>query len=149
MQNNNIKETRMDRIEKNLELLGQKTLDLNNSQIKTDEQLRKTDEQLRKTDEQILSLKETQIKTDEQILSLKEAQIKTDEQLRKTDEHIIELKEEQKKTIKKLDAVGRQLGDIGLVQGEVAEDLFYRNVKYLFINRNFDFTTVKRNLKKK
>ena len=116
-----IKETRMDRIEKNLKLLGQRTLDLNNSQIKTDEQ----------------------------ILSLKEVQSKTDEQLRQTDEHIIELKEEQKKTIKKLDAVGRQLGDIGLVQGEVAEDLFYRNVKYLFINRNFDFTTVKRNLKKK
>jgi len=36
------------------------------------------------------------------------------------------------KTIKKLDDIGRQLGDLGLVQGEVAEDLFFRNVRYLF-----------------
>jgi hypothetical protein len=45
-------------------------------------------------------------------LELKESQKKTDEQLRIT--------------IKKLDDVGRQLGDQGLVQGEVAEELFYR-----------------------
>ena len=51
-------------------------------------------------------------KTDKQILELKESQKKTDEQLRIT--------------IKKLDDVGRQLGDQGLVQGEVAEELFYR-----------------------
>ncbi len=39
--------------------------------------------------------------------------------------------------------------DLGLVQGEVAEDLFYRNVSYLFKNRDMNFRDVKRNLKKK
>ncbi len=67
---------------------------------------------------------------------LKESQKKTDAQL--------------KKTIKKLDEIGRQLGDLGLVQGEVAEELFYRNVRYLFKNeRDMILADVKRNLKKK
>ncbi len=57
-------------------------------------------------------LKESQNRTDAQILELKESQKKTDEQLRKT--------------IKKLDKVGEDLGKLGIVQGEVAEDLFYR-----------------------
>ena len=83
-------ETRLDRIEKGLELLLRGTLEL----------------------------RESQEKTDEQILELKESQKKTDEQLQKT--------------IEKLDEIGRQLGDLGIVQGQVAEDLFYRNVRYLF-----------------
>jgi len=91
MKNQQLEETRLDRIEKGLELLLQGTLEL----------------------------KESQKKTDEQILELKESQKKTDEQL--------------EKTIRKLDEIGRQLGDLGLVQGEVAEDLFYRNVSYLKI----------------
>ena len=67
---------------------------------------------------------------------LKDSQKKTDEQLAKT--------------IKKLDEIGRQLGDLGLVQGEVAEDLFYRNVRHLFKEeRDLIFADVKRNLKKK
>ena len=59
--------------------------------------------------------REAQKKIDEQILELKGSQQQTDEQL--------------SRTIKKLDDIGRQLGDLGLVQGEVAEDLFYRNVR--------------------
>jgi len=80
-------------------------------------------------------LKESQKKTDQQILELKESQKKTDAQL--------------EKTIIKLDEIGRQLGDLGIVQGEVAEDLFYRNVRHLFKSRDMDFHDVKRNLKKK
>ena len=68
-------------------------------------------------------------------LELKESQKRTDRQL--------------SKTIKKLDDIGRQLGDLGIVQGEVAEDLFYRNVRYLFKERDMTFADVKRNLKKK
>ena len=34
---------------------------------------------------------------------------------------------EKYRTDAKLDRVGKQLADLGLVQGEVAEDLFYRN----------------------
>jgi len=68
----------------------------------------------------MLELQQAQKKTDEQILELKESQKKTDEQLNRT--------------IRKLDDIGRQLGDLGLVQGEVAEELFYRNVESLFRN---------------
>ena len=83
----------------------------------------------------INALKESQQKTDEQILALRESQQKTDEQL--------------DRTIKKLDDIGRQLGELGLVQGEVAEDLFYRNVKSIFTKRKMTFRNVRRNLKKK
>ena len=83
----------------------------------------------------IKALRESQQKTDEQILALKESQQKTDEQL--------------DRTIKKLDDIGRQLGELGLVQGEVAEDLFYRNVKSVFTKRKMSFRNVRRNLKKK
>jgi len=107
MKNQQLEETRLDRIEKGLELLLQGTLEL----------------------------KESQKKTDEQILELKESQKKTDEQL--------------EKTIRKLDEIGRQLGDLGLVQGEVAEDLFYRNVSYLFKDRDITFSNIRRNIKKK
>jgi hypothetical protein len=130
-----LEQTRMDRLEKNIELLFKGIYELKESQKLTDEQLRKTDEQLRKTDEQLR-------KTDEQILDLKESQKKTDEQLRKTEEQL-------NRTIKKLDEVGRQLGDLGLVQGEVAEDLFYRNLIGLFKKRSMEFEKVRRNLKRK
>lgn len=113
-------ESRLDRIEKGLELLLHGTLELRESQ--------------KKTDEQILQLRESQKKTDEQILGLKEAQDRTEEHLNRT--------------IEKLDEIGRQLGDLGLVQGEVAEDLFYRNVRYLFKDRAITFDSIRRNVKK-
>ena len=120
------KETRLDRIERGLELLLQGTSELRASQ--------------KKTDAQLLELKKSQDRTDAQIAErgeqLKESQDRTDAQLQKT--------------ITKLDEIGRQLGDLGLVQGEVAEDLFYRNVRYLFKEeRDIIFSDVKRNLKKK
>ena len=83
----------------------------------------------------ISELKESQKKTDSQILELKESQKKTDEQMRRTDA--------------KLDRIGKQLADLGLVQGEVAEELFYRNLRSLFKNRKVTFEKVRRNVKKK
>ena len=80
---------------------------------------------------------------------LRDSQKKTDDQIRNTDEQILELKESLDKTIERLDRIGRQLADFGLVQGEVAEDLFYRNIQYLFKDRNIAFRSIKRNLKKK
>ena len=80
-------------------------------------------------------LRESQKKTDEQILELKESQKRTDEQL--------------KKTVKKLDDIGAKLGEMGIVQGKIAEDLFYRNVKHVFGQKNIAFSDVRRNLKKK
>ena len=81
------------------------------------------------------SIAESQKKTDEQILELKESQKKTEEQFRRTDKQLAE--------------IGRQLGDLGLVQGEIAEDLFYRNVEYIFDRRKLRFGNIYRNLKKK
>ncbi len=92
------KETRLDRIEKGLELLLQGTSELREEQRSYTAKRR-----------------ETQKKIDAEILDLKESQRKTDEQL--------------SRTIKKLDDIGRNLADLGLVQGE---DLFYRNIRYLF-----------------
>ncbi len=87
-------------------------------------------------------LRESQKETDEQIRELRESQKKTDEQIARTDEQLA-------KTIKKLDNIGVSLGEMGLVQGKVAEDLFYRNVKSLFRQRNMIFSDVRRNVKKK
>ena len=83
----------------------------------------------------ISDLKESQKKTDSQILDLKESQKKTDSQMRRTDA--------------KLDRIGKQLADLGLVQGEVAEELFYRNLRSLFRKRKVTFEKVRRNVKKK
>lgn len=73
------------------------------------------------------------------IAQLRESQAKTDEQLNRTAEQILALKESQvitdqqlTETIKKLDDIGRQLEDLGLVQGEVAEDLFFQNLRGVF-----------------
>jgi len=90
----------------------------------------------------ISELKESQKKTDSQILELKESQKKTDEQIRRTDEQM-------RRTDAKLDRIGKQLADLGLVQGEVAEELFYRNLRSLFRNRKVTFEKVRRNVKKK
>ncbi len=121
-------ETRLDRIEKALETLLVGIAELKETQ-------KKTDAQLSRTDAQILDLKESQQKTDAQILDLKESQKKTDEQMRRTDA--------------KLDRVGKQLADQGLVQGEVAEELFYRNLRSVFRKRKVRFEKVRRNVKKK
>ena len=59
------------------------------------------------------------------ISELKESQKKTDEQLNRTDAQL-------RKTIEKLEKTGVNLGDLGILQGEIAKELFYRNVKYLF-----------------
>ncbi len=90
----------------------------------------------------IETLRESQEKTDRQIGELRESQKKTDEQQNRTERLL-------QQTIIKLDDVGRQLGELGLVQGEVAEELFYRNVKHLFLPKGKSFATVIRNLKKK
>ncbi|CAN2040702.1 DUF3782 domain-containing protein [Candidatus Magnetomoraceae bacterium gMMP-15] len=153
-------ENRLDRIEKNLEIFIQGIAELRESQMQTDEQQKKTDEQQKKTDKQILKLRESQMqteklfrkfqmqtdkqqkKTDEQILKLRESQMQTDEQ-------ILKLYEFQMQTERQMKRTDKQLGEMGLIHGEVAEDLFYRNVKFLFRDRDLNFDSVKKNLKKK
>ena len=74
--------------------------------------------------------------------SLRASQAQTDAQLRQTDVQL-------KKTIRKLDDIGRQLADQGLVQGEVAEELFYRNVRGMFRRLDVPVERVRRNVKVK
>ena len=90
----------------------------------------------------IAQLRESQSETNVQIRELKESQAKTDEQLNRTDAQL-------RKTIQKLDNIGCQPGDLGLVQGEVAEDLFFRNLRGVFKKARIDLKKVKRNLKRK
>jgi len=90
----------------------------------------------------MLELKASQMKTDAQILELKESQMKTDAQ-------ILELKESQMKTDAQILELKKSLGDMGLVQGEVAEELFYRNVKGLFSPLDLRFERIRRNVKVK
>lgn len=68
------------------------------------------------------------------IAQLRESQAKTDEQMRRTDA--------------KLDRIGKQLWDLGLVQID-AEDLFYRNLKGVFKKTTLKIKRVKRNLRHK
>jgi len=110
-------------------------LELKESQKKTDEQLNRTDEQLNRTNEQLNRTNEQLNRTDDQL-------DRTDEQLDRTDAQL-------KKTIKKLDDIGATLGEMGIVQGKIAEDLFYRNVRHVFGQKNMAFSDVRRNLKKK
>jgi len=56
----------------------------------------------------LAELRAFQAETTEQIRELRQAQIKTDEQMRSTDA--------------KLDRIGQQLGDLGLVQGELPDE---------------------------
>ena len=90
----------------------------------------------------IAQLRESQAKTDAQIRELRESQAKTDAQINRTDEQM-------RRTDAKLDRIGRQLGDLGLVQGEVAEELFFRNLRDVFRKTKMDLKKVKRNLKRK
>ncbi|MFH0995414.1 MAG: hypothetical protein V1844_07965 [Pseudomonadota bacterium] len=142
-------ETRIDRIERYIEEFAKGMLELKESQ-------KKRDTQQDRTDEQILELKESQKQTDAQIMELKEAQKKTDAQLNRTDAQLnrtdaqLNRTDAQlKKTIKKLDDIGVNLGNMGIVQGEVAEELFYRNVKGLFSPLDLRFDRIRRNVKVK
>ncbi|MDZ7696663.1 MAG: hypothetical protein U5R49_06995 [Deltaproteobacteria bacterium] len=109
-----------------------------------------------KTDEQIRELKVSQAKTDAQLnrtdaqLNRTDAQLnRTDAQLNRTDAQLNRTDAQLRKTIQKLDNIGSQLGDLGLVQGEVAEDLFFRNLRGVFKKARIDLKKVKRNLKRK
>jgi hypothetical protein len=84
-----------------------------------------------RTDAQISKLEMAQEKTDAQISKLEMAQEKTDAQLAKT--------------IKKLDAIGVLMGELGHSNGEYAESLFYDSladkktlggIKYEVISKN-------------
>jgi len=144
-----MKESRMDRIEKGMEEFFRGIAELRKDAGEFREGMKELKEFQRETTEQIRELRESQKKTDEQILELKESQKKTDEQLDRTDAQLDRTDAQLNKTIKKLDDIGTTLGEMGIVQGKIAEDLFYRNVRHVFGQKNMAFSDVRRNLKKK
>ena len=128
-------ETRLDRIEKAIETLLVGISELRESQQETNEQIKRTNEQLDRTDAQ---------------LSRTDAQLnRTDAQLNRMDEQLNRTEELLRKTIIKVDKISENLGDLGIVQGEVAEDLFYRNVAGLFSPLSLRFERIRRNVKVK
>jgi len=69
---------------------------------------------------------------------------------------IAELRESQKETGEYLSRIGKKvddmritLGNLGVIDGKVAEDLFYRNVRHVFRQKNISFSDVQRNVRKK
>jgi hypothetical protein len=134
-----MEETRIDRIERYLAefIQGMKEeqtaiAELRESQKKTDEQFRKTDEQIRSFHREFM----------EEIRELKESQKKTDEQLAETSEQVA-------KTSRKVEETSKKLGELGITDGKIAEDLFWRNVRYAFRQKDIAFSDVRRNVKKK
>ncbi|MEE4357217.1 MAG: hypothetical protein V2I97_12180, partial [Desulfococcaceae bacterium] len=119
----------------------------------TGRQIGELRESQKETDRGIDRLRESQKETGRQIGELRESQKETDRQLlesyAKNDEQMAITRILMEQLSKRVDDVTRQLGELGLVQGEVAEDLFYRNVKHLFLPKGKSFATVIRNLKKK
>ena len=135
----NTQETRMDRVERYLQEF---TIEFTKGMLELKESQKKTDVQQNRTDAQIMELKESQKKTDAQ-------QNRTDAQILGLKEYHRQTEELLQKTIKEFRATQKSLGDLGLVQGEVAEDLFYRNVKGLFSPLDLRFERIRRNVKVK
>jgi len=111
---------RLDRIEKNMEELFRGIRELREFQKETSQQIRE--------------LREFQMQTEKEIRELRESQKETENFLKEVMRGIRELR--------------IQLGDIGLVQGEIGEELFYRNLKSMFKKRGMVFNSVRRNLRK-
>jgi len=130
-----MKESRMDRIERGLEEFSRIVMEDRKNNAIANAELRASIEQdwIAKDklwEKEIIANAELRAS----IAELREAQKKTDEQLRKTD--------------KKLENVSNTLGNLGVIDGKVAEDLFYRNVRHAFRQKNIAFSEVRRNVKK-
>jgi len=139
-------ETRMDRIEKGIEMLMVSISELRESQREsqkeTNEQIKRTNEQLNRTDEQLKRTNEQLDRTDEQLKL-------TNEQLNRSDKRLSQTEALLEKMIIRVDNVTQLFADLGIVQGEVAEDLFYRNVAGLFTPLDLRFERIRRNVKVK
>ncbi len=130
-------ETQREYVNRNLAEFSAGMLALKQSQENTDARIEKLLASQAKTDARILEIQESEKRGFEK---LRASQDKTDAQMRKTEKALEE-------AIRTLNRVTKNLGDMGFVQGQVAEDLFYRNVKGLFRPLNWRFKRVRRNVK--
>jgi len=158
---------RLDRIEKNMEELFRGIRELRESmkelrdfQMQTEREIRELREgiaELRETqkesqiqsEKEMRELRESQKQTEKEIRELRESQKETDRMIRENQKEIDKLREFQRETTVQIRALRVQLGDIGLVQGEIGEELFYRNLKSMFKKRGIEFNSVRRNLRKR
>ena len=106
--------------------------ELRRSQARTDEQLARTDQQLAQNSKDIANLLRSQEKTDAQLLELHRSQAKTDEQLAKTDA--------------RLNTVAQLLGNIGISNGDFAEELFFNSLYANPFLGGLRYDSVKRNV---
>ncbi len=102
---------------------------------KTDRKISELAEQHKKTDKILLKSDEQHNKTDKILLKSDEQHKKNDIRLEKIDKILFESAEQHKKNEiaheileKKILQVTTQLGNLGNIQGDIAEDLFRRNV---------------------
>ncbi len=78
-----------------------------------------------------------QSETSQQIQELRASQRQTDEQMKKTDEQMT-------RTDKKLDYIGQMLGSIGLNNGDMSEEFFYRSLEEAKTLGGMAFDTIER-----
>jgi len=131
-----MKESRMDRIERGLEEFFRVVMEDRKANAIANAELRASIEQDRIANVKLWEKERiANAELRASIAELRESQKKTDEQLRKTD--------------KKLENVSNTLGNLGVIDGKVAEDLFYRNVRHVFAGKIPAFSDVRRNVKKK
>ena len=97
-------------------------------------------EQQKKTDARFTEMAEQQKKTDARFAEVAEQQKKTDARFEKADARFNKLQ-------KSLDQAITQLGGMGNIQGDIAEDLFRRNIASLLAERGIEIDRVKTNLK--
>jgi len=89
-------------------------------------------EQQKHTDTKLAELIEQQKKTDAQLAKTDAQLAKTDARLLKTDAAINKLEKAVNKLQQTVRQVTKNLGEMGNIQGDVAEDLFRRNLTHLF-----------------
>ena len=144
-------ESRLDRIERALELFVQENREFQRenreARKRADEEMRDMRESRRKADEETLYLKEFADYLGRRIEELDE---RLGRSLKETQEDLSRsLKETSKELSDKMAKVHAELSDMGIVQGQIGEDLFYRNIPYLFKEQNLTFSDIRRNVKKK
>ncbi len=151
-------ESRLDRIEKALELFVQENRE---ARKRADKEMREMRESRKRADEE---MRESRKRADEEMRDMRESRRKADEETRYLKEfadylgrRIEEIQEDLSRSLKetskelsdKMAKVHQELSEMGIVQGQIGEDLFYRNIPYLFKEQELIFSDIRRNVKKK
>ena len=127
------------------------------SQAKTDAQLaefqRSQAEAAEQHNREMAELRRSQDRADKQLLELRRSQDRTDEQLARTDQQLAQnskdianLLRSQEKTDARLEKVAKILGNIGISNGDFAEELFFNSLYANPFLGGLRYDSVKRNV---